>query len=119
MQLLTSLLVLIITARLMGHLFARYNQPAVVGEMLAGVLLGPAVLGFVQPSAALSGISELAVFLIVVAAGLEMDLTSVVRAMKGPGLVIAALGFVLPFGSGLVIAQVFGLDAMRMIFLGL
>ncbi len=119
MQLLTSLLVLIITARLMGHLFARYNQPAVVGEMLAGVVLGPAVLGFIEPSAALSGISALAVFLVVLAAGLEMDLASVVRAMKGSGLVIAALGFVLPFGSGLLIAEIFGLDAMRMIFLGL
>lgn len=119
MQLLTSLLILIITARLLGHLFSRYNQPAVVGEMLAGVLLGPAILGFIQPSAALSGISDLAVFLVVVAAGLEMDLSSILRAMKGPGLVIAALGFVVPFGSGLLIAEMFGLDAMRAVFLGL
>ncbi|MBN8221896.1 MAG: cation:proton antiporter, partial [Spirochaetes bacterium] len=46
MSLLTQLLVLIIAARLLGSLFKRFHQPAIVGEMLAGVILGPSVLNF-------------------------------------------------------------------------
>jgi Kef-type K+ transport system membrane component KefB len=93
MPLLTSLLVLIVTARLLGGLFARYKQPPIVGEMIAGVLLGPTVLNFVQDTPALDGISNLAVFLVVLTAGLEMDFKEVLRAMTGKGLVIALLGF--------------------------
>ena len=65
MQILTSLLVLIVLARVLGHLFARWGQPAIVGEMLAGILLGPSVLGLVAPSPALSGIASLAIFLVI------------------------------------------------------
>ncbi len=119
MQLLTSLLLLIIVARLIGHLFARFGQPAIVGEMLAGVLLGPSVLDLIQPSEALSGISQLAVFLVVLSAGIEMDFQRVITAMRGRGLIIALLGFMLPFIAGVLIAQAFELDPMRMVFLGL
>jgi Kef-type K+ transport system membrane component KefB len=119
MQVLTSLLALIVVARLMGHLFARMRQPVVVGEMLAGVLLGPALLGLVQPTEALAGVSALAVFLVILSAGLEMSFREVMSAMRGRGLVIALLGFALPFAGGVGVAQAFGLDIMRTVFLGL
>lgn len=119
MPLLTSLLLLIVFARLFGRLFERFNQPAIVGEMLSGVLLGPAVLNIVHASEALSGISDLAVFLVVLSAGLEMSFKDIIAAMRGQGLAIAALGFVIPFLSGSVIGAAFGLDAMRTVFLGL
>ena len=119
MQLLTSLLLLIVVARLLGHLFSRWGQPAIVGEMLAGVLLGPSVLNLIQPNDALSGIAQLAVFLVVLAAGLEMDFQRVLSAMRGRGMVVATLGFVLPFGGGLLIAWAYELDSMRTVFMGL
>ena len=65
-------LVLIILSRILGQLMLRFGQPAIAGEMFAGVFLGPAVLNLIQPNQALAGISELAVFLIVLSAGLEM-----------------------------------------------
>lgn len=120
MSLLTSLLLLIVAARLLGELFLRFRQPAIVGEMLAGVVLGPAVLDLVRPSAALAGISELAVFLVVLSAGLEMnfrDVASMLRRRKG--LVVALLSFVIPLCSGMAVGLVFGLDVMRTVFLGL
>ncbi|HEX4878964.1 MAG TPA: cation:proton antiporter, partial [Limnobacter sp.] len=85
MSLLSSLLLLIVVARIFGRLFARFNQPELIGEILAGVLLGPAILGLIEPNAALAGITELAVFLIILSAGLEMRFSDIVQAMKGRG----------------------------------
>lgn len=119
MQILTSLLALIVLARLLGHLFVRWGQPAIVGEMLAGIVLGPALLGYVEPNAALSGIASLAVFLVVLAAGLEMSFHDVVSAMRGRGLVVSLLAFALPFAAGIAVAWAFDLDLMRTVFLGL
>lgn len=119
MSLLSSLLVLIVVARLMGAVFNRLNQPAVIGEMLAGILLGPAVFGVIEPTRALAGVSELAVFLVILAAGLEMRFEDVVGAMKGGGLRVALLSFFIPFFAGVAVAQYFELDAMRTVFLGL
>lgn len=119
MSLLASLLVLIVAARLLGRLFARYNQPELIGEIMAGILLGPAVLGFIQPNAALAGVTELAVFLIILSAGLEMRFSDIVSAMRGRGMLLAALSFLIPFMGGVAVAAAYEQDAMRMIFLGL
>jgi Kef-type K+ transport system membrane component KefB len=119
MSLLSSLLLLIVVARLFGRLFARYNQPELIGEILAGVLLGPAILGLIEPNQALAGVTELAVFLIILNAGLEMRFSDIVGAMKGRGLMLAAISFLIPFGGGVLVAAAFGQDIMRMIFLGL
>lgn len=119
MSLLSSLLLLIVVARLFGRLFARYNQPELIGEILAGVLLGPAILGLIEPNKALAGVTELAVFLIILNAGLEMRFSDIFGAMKGRGLWLAAISFFIPFGGGVLVAAAFGLDIMRMIFLGL
>ncbi|HSN03334.1 MAG TPA: cation:proton antiporter [Nitrospira sp.] len=119
MPLLTSLLVLIVAARLFGGLFARLKQPAIVGEIVAGILLGPAVLGLVHSTPPLQGISDLAMFLVVSSAGLEMNSRDVLKAIRGKGLVIAILGFFIPFLAGLGLGAAFSLDLMRTIFLGL
>ena len=119
LSLLSSILVLIVVARLFGKIFAKYNQPELIGEILAGVLLGPAVLNYIQPTAALAGISELAVFLIILSAGLEMRFGDVVGAMRGRGMVLAAISFAVPFLGGVAVAQMFELDVMRTVFLGL
>lgn len=119
MPLLTSLLLLIVTARLLGQLFARFKQPAIVGEMVAGVLLGPALFDVVRATPALHGIADLAVFLVVLSAGLEMNFKEVVGAMSGRGLVIALLGFAIPMLSGLGLGLLFELSVIRTVFLGL
>jgi len=117
MPFLTTLLILIVTARLLGQLFSRINQPAIIGEMLAGVILGPSLFNLISPTPALSGISEFAVFLIVLSAGLEMNFKEVIDSMRGKGAVIALLGFLLPLSGGILVG--FGLDVSRTIFLGL
>ena len=119
MSLLASLLVLIVVARLFGRLFARYNQPELIGEILAGILLGPALLNLIQPNTALAGVTELAVFLIILNAGLEMKFSDIFDAMKGRGMILAALSFMIPFIGGVLVSAAYQQDLMRMIFLGL
>lgn len=119
MSLLTSLLILIVVARLLGQLFQRFNQPSIVGEMLAGVLLGPSVLNLIKTNTALAGISELAIFLVVLSAGLEMNFKDILNALRGRGVVIAILGFVIPLTGGILVGTAFHLDVMRTVFLGL
>jgi Kef-type K+ transport system membrane component KefB len=119
MPLLTSILVLLVAARLLGQLMVRLKQPALVGEIFAGILLGPAILKWIEPNKALEGISELSVFLIVVAAGLEMELGEVMKSIKGRGFIAAMLGFLVPLGGGILVGPVFGLDPIRTFFLGL
>lgn len=119
MSLLTTILILIVVARLLGQLFVRFNQPSIVGEMLAGVILGPSVLNFIQANKALSGISELAVFLVVLSAGLEMKFGDIADSLKGKGAVIAVLGFLVPLASGISVGVAFDLGVTKAVFLGI
>jgi Kef-type K+ transport system membrane component KefB len=119
MPLLTSLLILLVVARVFGQVFDRFRQPAIVGEMLAGVLLGPSVLNVIQANAALRGISELAVFLVVLSAGLEMKFKDVTDAFKGKGILVSILGFLIPFLSGVGVGETFDFSVTTSILLGL
>lgn len=119
MPLLTTILILIIVARLFGQLAERFKQPAIVGEMMAGVILGPSAFNFVQSNAALAAISDLSVFLIVLSAGLEMNFKDIVKTLFGRGIIVAILGFGIPFVSGIAVGMAYNLDEMMTVFLGL
>jgi Kef-type K+ transport system membrane component KefB len=119
MPLLTTLLVLLITSRILGELAVRVKQPVIIGEILAGILLGPALLGIIEPTTSLMAISELAVFLIIMEAGLEMDFSEIADVLRGRGIWVAIVGFVVPLVSGLGLGKALHLDLMRTIFLGL
>lgn len=124
--LLLSLGILLGVARVLGELVQRLHQPAVLGELLAGVLLGPTVLGSVAPwcnaflfpqvgpnAVALHTITSVAVTMFLMVAGLEVDLSNVWR--KGwVGLKVGIASILLPFGVGFAVAwhlpQFFGLQ---------
>jgi Kef-type K+ transport system membrane component KefB len=116
---LTSILLLLVASRLLGEIVHRLKQPRIVGEILAGVLLGPAVLKLVHPTPELQGISELSIFLVVLSAGLEMNFSEVIRAIRGRGALAGLIGFLVPLVMGTVLGLVFGLGSMRSLFLGL
>jgi Kef-type K+ transport system membrane component KefB/mannitol/fructose-specific phosphotransferase system IIA component (Ntr-type) len=110
---LLSLALLIGTARLLGELARRYHQPAILGELLAGVLLGPTVLGMIAPAwqaylfpqagnnaVVLDGISTLAIVLFLLVAGMEVDL-SVIWKQGRAALKVGILATIVPFVVGL------------------
>jgi Kef-type K+ transport system membrane component KefB/nucleotide-binding universal stress UspA family protein len=110
--LLLQLAVLLLVARSMGELMRRINLPPVVGELLAGVVLGPSLFGAILPatqialfphsqdqSNLLGVVSWLGVLFLLVATGLETDLNLVLRKGK-TALLISLGGIILPFISG-------------------
>lgn len=97
------LAVMLVAAKLVGDLAERVGQPAVLGELVAGVVLGGSVLGLLPsggPAAEFIRIlAELGVLLLLFEIGLETDLKEMFRV--GPAaLAVAAVGVVLPFGLG-------------------
>ena len=114
-----NLLLLLVLARFFGEIMERFKQPAMIGEILAGVLLGPTILNFIHRTEELKVISELGVFLLVIIAGLEINLDEIVKSMKGRNIVISLLAFFIPITSGFFVGRYFELDVMSTIFIGL
>jgi Kef-type K+ transport system membrane component KefB len=114
-----NLLILLVLARLFGEIMERFKQPAMIGEILAGVLLGPTILNFIHRTEDLKVISELGVFLLVIIAGLEIHLDEIIKSMKGRNIVISIAAFFIPLVSGYLVGNYFGQDVMSTIFIGL
>lgn len=114
-----NLLLLLVLARFFGEIMERFKQPAMIGEILAGVLLGPTILNFIHRTEELKVISELGVFLLVIIAGLEINLDEIVKSMKGRNIVISVLAFFIPILAGFFVGRHFDLDVMSTIFIGL
>lgn len=114
-----SLGVLLGAARLLGEIARRLQQPSVLGEIMAGILLGPTVLGFFWPDAnaylfpgegtnALvhSGLTTFAVVLFLLVAGMEVDLSTIFR-LRGPAMIIGLTGLLFPAAVGFAISYSF------------
>ena len=97
-QLLPIALILL-SAKIAGVLSLRIGMPAVFGELLVGLILGPAVLGWVLPSETIAVMAEIGVVLLMFMAGMETD-TVAMRAVGKPAFLAAAGGVVLPLVGG-------------------
>lgn len=117
-QLLLVLAVILIVAKAMGELAERIGQPAVLGEMLGGLLLGPSLLGIVDPAdPIIHTLSEIGVILLLFAIGLETDLRKLIT-VGGAAIAVALVGVALPFGLGYGLAHAFGIGNLEAIIIG-
>lgn len=114
-----NLLILLVLARFFGEIMERFKQPALIGEIFAGVILGPTVLNFIHRTEELKVISELGVFLLIIIAGLEINFDGIIKSLKGRNIIISLSAFFIPFFSGFYIGKYFQLDIMATIFVGL
>lgn len=119
MSLIESLLLLLILSRVIGEAVERLGQPAMIGEIAAGVLLGPSVLGLIQLTPEIRAIADLGVFLLVFLVGMEMDLDVLWKSFRGRGAWVGAAGFVIPLALGILLGSAFGLTGTRAMFIGL
>lgn len=118
MHFIGELIIILITTTLLGQIFARFNLPAVIGELLSGIILGPAILAVVHPNNFISLFSELGVILLMFLAGLESDLNLLKKYFK-LSFTVAAVGVILPviFISSAVI--LFHIKFWEAVFIGI
>ncbi len=119
LPLFTNLLILLVAARFFGEIFERFRQPAMIGEILAGMLIGPSFLNLIHRSPEIKVISELGVFLLVIIAGLEISIDEVLKSLKGKNLIISVAAFFIPFISGYAVAYAFSMNTFSASFVGL
>ena len=108
-QFLGLLVVMLGTAKLLGALAQRIGQPAVLGELVAGVLLGMSAAGLVDPkNEVLHVLAELGVVILLFEIGLETDLRKLLQ-VGGSSAVVALVGVALPFALGYAVCWFLGL----------
>jgi Kef-type K+ transport system membrane component KefB len=110
-------LVVLVAAKAGDEVFKRIGQPAIVGEILGGVLVGPSVLGLVEPGEVLRVFSELGVVFLLFWVGLETRLSEM-RAVGRVAIAVGGAGVVLPFLGGLALGVVLGESTETSVFLG-
>lgn len=116
-ELLFSLVIMIIFAKLLAEIFERLRQPAVVGEILAGILIGPSILGLVKPNEMLSTLAEIGVIFLLFTVGLETKPQAILR-VGGRAFVVAVLGVIVPFIAGYAITFVWDGSKIEAMFVG-
>jgi Na+:H+ antiporter len=116
-RILLDILVVLLAAKVAAELADRVHVPAVVGEIAAGVIIGPSVLGWVHSSEALQTLAQLGVILLLLEVGLEMDL----RELGGVGraaLLVAVVGVVVPMATGAGAGFAMGMTGKEALFVG-
>jgi len=111
-----ELVLLLVVGRGLGELFQRFDQPAIMGQLIGGILLGPTLFGWLWPSlqhgifpsdpsqkSMIEAVSQLGILLLLMLTGMETDL-KLVRRVGVPCLLISATGIIVPFLCGFAFA---------------
>ena len=112
-----NLLLVMVVIWTVGVISRRIKQPALLGELLAGIILGPALLNVIQPDETLKVLSDLGVFFLMFYAGLETDPSHLIR-YKRLAFQVGGGGYVFPFVIGYGACRLFGLDIIQSLFVG-
>ena len=115
-QILIQLFAILLAAKVGNEVFRRLGQPAVVGEILGGVLAGPAVLGVYQVNAETTLFAEIGVVLLLFQVGVETRLHDLLR-VGTTALAVGVLGVIVPFVGGFIAAELAGGDLALAVFL--
>lgn len=112
------LIAILVSAKVLGELAEKVGQPAVLGELVAGVILGQSVLGLVDPNVEIVHLlAEIGVILLLFQIGLETNLGRLLQVGLA-STTVAIVGVVLPFVSGYAVAAALGLDTLPAVVAG-
>ncbi|GEN48184.1 Na(+) H(+) antiporter [Ligilactobacillus pobuzihii E100301 = KCTC 13174] len=112
-----SLCLILLATAIAGHFSARLNFPPVIGQLLIGVIVGPAVLNWIHPGNFVEIFSEVGVVILMFIGGLESDL-GLLKKYLAPSLLVAVAGMIFPIVGAYLVGHFFGLDQMENMFLG-
>jgi len=115
--LLLELFAIFVTAKVVGEVFERLRLPAVLGEILAGILVGPYALGWVIPSDTIYSVAEIGAIFVLFSAGLETSPRDLIRLGR-KSLLVATGGIVVPFILGFVYMKLRGDVSTEAVFVG-
>jgi len=113
-----SLLLILASAWVLGSLFSRIGIPAILGELTAGIILGPPVLGLIDASSQIELLAELGIFFAMFHSGMEMDPKELLEHIK-PSISVAIGGFIIPFLFGFYASWLFGGSVYQSLFVGM
>lgn len=105
------------TAKLLAECLERLGQPGIVGEILAGVLLGPSVLNWIAPNELLTALADLGVMFLLFRVGIEVKAAELLKA-NGTPAVVATAGVIAAMVSGWGVTALFGYPQMEAVFAG-
>jgi Kef-type K+ transport system membrane component KefB len=114
---LLDLAIMFFAAKLMAEIFERLKQPAVIGEILAGVLIGSSVLGWVQTSDVKAILAEIGVIFLLFTVGLETKPQAILR-VGFRAFLVGALGVIVPFVSGFLLMRWWNTPTIESMFVG-
>lgn len=118
MKFLGMLSVILVATLIGGQFSARLKLPAVVGELLAGIIVGPAVLNLVQPTEIIKVLSDIGVIFLMFLAGLDSDLKTLKRLLR-PSVLVAGFGMIVPIIIAYMTGILFAFSQVESLFLGL
>lgn len=117
LELMIGLAIVLTGAKILGKVVMRFGMPAVLGELMMGLILGPSLLGVVHESDMMTGFAQIGVVFLMFMAGLDTDMVEMRRA--GRASFLAALGGVLlPLGGGVLLGFLFNQDLATSLFIG-
>jgi Kef-type K+ transport system membrane component KefB len=112
-----ALLIIFGSAKLLAELCERLGQPGIVGEILAGALVGPSVLGWITPNETLKAMSDLGVMFLLFGVGLEVKASELLK-VGGKATLVATIGVIVPFFTGWGILAAWGAPQIESVFVG-
>lgn len=118
MELIFELAIILFASKIAGDLSVKLGQPSVLGKLLVGIILGPAMLGIISETKTLEELSQIGVILLMFIAGLETDVDEFKRSGKASALV-GMSGIIVPFFVGYIAGIIMDMSTFEASFLGL
>ncbi|KAF3363088.1 putative Na(+)/H(+) antiporter [Chlamydiales bacterium STE3] len=113
-----QLVLILLSARFLGELAAKHNVPSIIGELFAGVLLGPSLLGLIEPNDTIKLLANIGIILLLFEVGLETDISRLAQTKAKP-FIVACAGVIVPFVLGFIVSYViFDFDLLVSLFVG-
>lgn len=117
MSFIITLTGILFVTQLVSHFFNRWGIPDVIGQILVGIVAGPAVLGWIHQTAMIEEFQEIGVIVLMFIAGVESDLSLLKKYLK-PAMAVAVGGMALPIVVMGLASQLFGLQWFESLFIG-
>jgi len=112
-----ALLIVFGSAKLMGEIFVKLRQPSLVGEIVAGAIIGPSVFGWIAPNDTLKALSDLGVMFLLFDVGLQVKARELLK-VGGTATLVATVGVIVPFIAGWAILRAWGAPQTEAVFVG-